>query len=216
MIVLRRCAMVKTVQPWKADLIVPWIRSSVFRSTAAVASSNTRIFVFLKRALAKQTNCFWPTLEREEYSRWIYKSHVITKLWKYLPLIWWTNENNTVKLLYLKCQTSYNLKLEPPSAQLNCSMAGWLATKFFRWACSRAFHNSTSVCFSKGSKFIRIVPEKRTGSCWNQKHEYILYCMKVYDCISMWYALVRALKADDVVCALPKQFLCQHVTLFIL
>ena len=44
--VLSRCAMVRTVHSAKADLMVAWMRSSVSRSTAAVASSSTRILVF--------------------------------------------------------------------------------------------------------------------------------------------------------------------------
>ena len=44
--VLRRCAMVRTVHSAKATRMVAWMRSSVSRSTAAVASSSTRILVF--------------------------------------------------------------------------------------------------------------------------------------------------------------------------
>lgn len=45
------------------------MRSSVSRSTAAVASSNTRIFVFLSRARARHTSCRCPTLGREKKTR---------------------------------------------------------------------------------------------------------------------------------------------------
>lgn len=38
------------------------------RSTLAVASSNTRILLFRKRALAKHTNCFCPTLKLQPFS----------------------------------------------------------------------------------------------------------------------------------------------------
>lgn len=38
-----------------------WIKSSVSRSTAAVASSSTRTLVLRSRARAKQTNWRWPT-----------------------------------------------------------------------------------------------------------------------------------------------------------
>ena len=79
--------------PWNSALMVVWIRSSVSRSTAAVASSKTRTWslsiifvhessqrcicficcasvvgmvsptlVFLRRALARQISCLWPTL----------------------------------------------------------------------------------------------------------------------------------------------------------
>jgi len=37
------------------------MRSSVSRSTAAVASSRTRIFVFRNSALTRQSSCLWPT-----------------------------------------------------------------------------------------------------------------------------------------------------------
>ena len=40
------CAMVRTVQFLNSCRMVAWIRSSVSRSTAAVASSRTRTFVF--------------------------------------------------------------------------------------------------------------------------------------------------------------------------
>ena len=39
-----------------AGLMVFWMKSSVSMSTAVVASSSTRIFVFLNNALAKHTN----------------------------------------------------------------------------------------------------------------------------------------------------------------
>ena len=55
--------MVITVHSLNSVLIVFWMRSSVSRSTAAVASSRTRILVFLRRALARQTNWRWPTLK---------------------------------------------------------------------------------------------------------------------------------------------------------
>ncbi len=63
MMVLRRCAMVRTVQSSNWVLIVDCIKLSVSRSTAAVASSKTRILVFLRRARAKQTSCRWPKLK---------------------------------------------------------------------------------------------------------------------------------------------------------
>lgn len=63
MMVLRRCAMVRTVQSSNWVRIVDCIRLSVSRSTAAVASSKTRILVFLRRARARQTSCRWPKLK---------------------------------------------------------------------------------------------------------------------------------------------------------
>lgn len=60
--VLRRCAMVSTVQ-WANSLrMVLWMRSSVSRSTAAVASSRMSMRDFRSRARAKQSSCLWPRL----------------------------------------------------------------------------------------------------------------------------------------------------------
>ena len=63
MMVLILWATVRMVLSVKAVLMVVWMRASVSRSTAAVASSRTRIRDFLSRALARQTSCLWPTLE---------------------------------------------------------------------------------------------------------------------------------------------------------
>ncbi len=51
MMVLSLWAMVMIVQSENSLLIVAWMRESVSRSTAAVASSRTRILVFLSNAL---------------------------------------------------------------------------------------------------------------------------------------------------------------------
>ena len=56
MMVLSLWAMVMTVQSGNSERMVFWMRSSVSRSTAAVASSRTRILVFLRRARARHTN----------------------------------------------------------------------------------------------------------------------------------------------------------------
>ena len=50
-----------TYHPWNSDRMVVWIKLSVSKSTAAVASSRTRIFVFLNKALARQISCLCPT-----------------------------------------------------------------------------------------------------------------------------------------------------------
>lgn len=62
MMVFSLCAMVSTVLSLNSVLMVFWIRSSVSMSTAAVASSRIRILDFLRRVLARQTSCLWPTL----------------------------------------------------------------------------------------------------------------------------------------------------------
>ena len=65
------------------DLIVAWMRSSVSRSTAAVASSRTKILVFLRMARARQTSCLWPTERFEPPS---------TTTWSRLPVSLCTRE----------------------------------------------------------------------------------------------------------------------------
>ena len=59
--VLSLWATVRTVQSENSSLMVFWINWSVWRSTAAVASSRIRILVFRRRALAKQMSWRWPT-----------------------------------------------------------------------------------------------------------------------------------------------------------
>ena len=54
--------MVNTVRSANSRRIVCWMRSSVSRSTAAVASSRTRILLSRSSARAKHNNCRWPTL----------------------------------------------------------------------------------------------------------------------------------------------------------
>ena len=54
--VLSRWAMVRMVESVNSDRMVLWMRSSVSRSTAAVASSSTRILVLRRRARARHTN----------------------------------------------------------------------------------------------------------------------------------------------------------------
>lgn len=65
MIVFSLCAMVSTVQSTNCVRMVIWIRSSVSRSMAAVASSRIRILVLRRRALARHTSCLWPTLQAQ-------------------------------------------------------------------------------------------------------------------------------------------------------
>ena len=56
--------MVSTVQSANSVRMVPWIRSSVSRSTAAVASSRIRILVLRNKALARHSSWRWPTLKK--------------------------------------------------------------------------------------------------------------------------------------------------------
>ena len=55
-----------TVHSLNSVLMVCWMRSSVSKSTAAVASSRTRILVLRNKARARHTNCRCPTLKRHE------------------------------------------------------------------------------------------------------------------------------------------------------
>ena len=61
-IVLRRWAIVNTVQSENWLRMVFWMSSSVLWSIEAVASSSIRILVFLSKARAKHISCLWPTL----------------------------------------------------------------------------------------------------------------------------------------------------------
>ena len=88
MIVFSLCAMVSTVHPLNSVLIVVWIRSSVSRSTAAVASSMTRIFVFRRSARARQTSWRWPTLDSIEVQEGVNRDmqnhmKVVISTWTY-------------------------------------------------------------------------------------------------------------------------------------
>lgn len=56
------------------------------------------------------------------------------------------------------------LRFPPPSLHSWLSMLGRLDTKLLRWEYSRALHTSSSEQWSKGSRFILRLPEKRTGS----------------------------------------------------
>ena len=76
MMVLSLWAMVRTVQPTNSSLIVVWMRSSVSRSTAAVASSRMRILVLRSRALPRQTSCLCPTLRFDPPSSMVWSRPV--------------------------------------------------------------------------------------------------------------------------------------------
>lgn len=152
MIVLSLWAMVKTVQSSNWVRMVDWMRSSVSRSIAAVASSRMRILVFLRRARAKHTSCLWPTLKIQQHTMHETQLHCRETL----P----GNHNHSTSLSLW----TY-LRFSPPSEHSSSSFAEWLLTNLWRCECSRAFHTSSSVYFSKGSRFILSVPENSTGSC---------------------------------------------------
>lgn len=61
MMVLRRWAIVRIVHSLNSVRIVRWIKSSVSKSTAAVASSKINTFVLRNKARARQTSCRCPT-----------------------------------------------------------------------------------------------------------------------------------------------------------
>lgn len=64
MTVASLCAIKMTVLLSKLVLSFYWITLSVSKSTLAVASSSTRIFVFWRIARARQMSYFWPTENR--------------------------------------------------------------------------------------------------------------------------------------------------------
>lgn len=66
MMVWRRWAIVRTVQSANSLRIVVWIKLSVSKSTAAVASSRMRILALRSKARARHTNCLCPTLGGDE------------------------------------------------------------------------------------------------------------------------------------------------------
>jgi hypothetical protein len=135
-IVFNLWAMVKTVQSLNSVLMVLWIKSSVSKSTAAVASSKTSTFVFLNNALLRQINCLCPTdrFSPPSVTSW------------YKP---------AVKPVETRSFDYRNFETDADSP----------FTNDFKWACSKAIHTSSSLCLSNGSKFIRSDPENRTASC---------------------------------------------------
>lgn len=62
-IVFKRWAIMSIVQDLNSSLIVFWISASVLTSTAAVASSRTRIFDLRSNARARLSSCLCPTLK---------------------------------------------------------------------------------------------------------------------------------------------------------
>ena len=169
MMVFNLWAMVITVHSLNSVRIVFWMRSSVSRSTAAVASSRTRILVFLRRALARQTNWRWPTLEAE--NKWYFN---IKSKTEQLNMNQFHNTRGNCKFFIMpalfipylsgKMFCSTHLRFSPPS-DISCSNP-WARelTNVLRWARSSEVHTSASVWQSNGSRFSRIDPEKRTGS----------------------------------------------------
>ena len=53
----------------------------------------------------------------------------------------------------------------PPSARVISSPRGFDSTTLAKWARLKAAHMSMSLCLSKGSKLLRIVPVNNTGTC---------------------------------------------------
>jgi len=88
MMVLSLWAMVMTVHSLNWSRMVACMRSSVCMSTAAVASSNTRILVFLNSARARQVSWRCPTLSEKSARKKNYcetsaslKVHLAEKMW---------------------------------------------------------------------------------------------------------------------------------------
>ena len=53
----------------------------------------------------------------------------------------------------------------PPSARVISSPRGFDSTTLAKWARLRAAHMSMSLCRSKGSRLLRMVPVNNTGTC---------------------------------------------------
>ncbi len=53
----------------------------------------------------------------------------------------------------------------PPSARVISNPRGFDSTTLAKWARLKAAHMSMSLCLSKGSKLLRIVPVNNTGTC---------------------------------------------------
>ena len=145
--VLSLWAMVNTVRSANSRRIVCWMSSSVSKSTAAVASSRTKILLLRSSARAKHTNWRWPTL-------------------------WSTASMNNLfftcnKVKKEKVRQVNHLKFSPPSAIVYWSPSLSPETKFFRWLTSNTCHSWSSVYLLKGSKLSRRLPENSTGSCCN-------------------------------------------------
>lgn len=61
--VFNLCAIISIEQDLNSSRMVLWIRASVLTSTAAVASSRTRIFDLRSSARARLNSCLCPTLK---------------------------------------------------------------------------------------------------------------------------------------------------------
>ena len=94
MTVFSRCAIVNIVQSLNSLRIVVWMRSSVSRSTADVASSSTRTFVFRKSALAMQISCLCPTLLAKLESSFVFN------LFLFQSFYGWRTVNSFLILAY--------------------------------------------------------------------------------------------------------------------
>lgn len=152
MMVLRRWAMVRTVQSSNCVRIVDWMSVSVSRSTAAVASSKTKILVFLSKALARQTSWRWPRLHGQRQGG---SGEPQVRFYTLYSILFYTSCsfvcircNNTAVAEKKKnkrlCPCAH-LRFSPPSEHSWLSLSGRLETKFLRWASSSERHTSSSV-----------------------------------------------------------------------
>lgn len=136
MMVFNLCAMVITVHSLNSFLIVFCMRSSVSKSTAAVASSRIKIFVFLSKARARQMSWRWPIDRLTPPSE-----------------TWWNRPaGSAIKRTYYQIYNMPVLFKDLPEI------------KSFKWANSTVFQTSSSEYTSNGSKFNLKVPENNTAS----------------------------------------------------
>ena len=125
-----------------------WGQAAVYLgSTLAVASSITRMRFFLRMARARHTSCLWPTLKLEPDSA----STVSILLGSSsTAALSWTWRDKTPVVLTRRSAVCHGVgNTRKPSSSTS----------------SREFHRSSSLCWSKGSRFFLMVPVNSTGSC---------------------------------------------------
>ena len=171
--VLILCAMVITVHSLNALRMVDWMTSSVWTSIEAVASSRSKIFDFLSKALAKHTSCLWPTLQ----DNW----KCLVMSWRELgPSTWIPAWVQLVSFIWQKEKKSPHLRLSPLSPTSYSNFSTSSLTKSLRWACSRASHRSASDFSPLGSRLSLRVPPNNTESWHEEKQSQKAHTVSVH------------------------------------
>jgi hypothetical protein len=122
---------------------VAWSMASVSTSTAAVASSRTKMLLGVSSARANDTNCRWPWLRFDPGGE------------KRPPVSFFDHmQGAAMGVSYL-----------PPSWTTASNWPSMLDTCSWRRACPSTVHSSVSSWTWRGSRLSRIVPSKRAASC---------------------------------------------------